>query len=87
MIKYLIVIGVMVVILSGGLAELSGTGASAGSSDRAEETQAAPAPEATNTPESTAEPVTNRADCAKIRGTDYLSPDERTWFLANCVRN
>jgi hypothetical protein len=87
MTKYLIVIGVIVVIMSGGLAELSGTGASAGSSSRAEETQTAPAAEATSTPEPTAEAVTNRADCGEIRGTDYLSADERTWFLANCVRN
>ena len=27
----------------------------------------------------------NRADCNQIRGTQYLSPEERTWFLANCV--
>jgi len=26
----------------------------------------------------------NRLDCDAIRGTDYLSPEERTWFLANC---
>lgn len=29
---------------------------------------------------------TNRKDCDAIRGTDYLSPGERTWFLDNCVR-
>lgn len=27
----------------------------------------------------------NRGDCDAIRGTDYLSPDERSWFLANCT--
>jgi hypothetical protein len=27
----------------------------------------------------------NRADCREIRGDDYLSGAERTWFLANCV--
>ena len=27
----------------------------------------------------------NRADCDQIRGTQYLSGEERTWFLANCV--
>jgi hypothetical protein len=27
----------------------------------------------------------NRADCEQIRGTDYLSGEERTWFLANCI--
>jgi hypothetical protein len=30
--------------------------------------------------------VLNRLDCEKIRGTNYNSPEERTWFLANCVR-
>lgn len=49
-------------------------------------------PEATPTavPEATAEPtapVTNRQDCNQIRGTQYLSPEERTWYLDNCVRN
>ena len=29
--------------------------------------------------------VANRANCDQIRGTDYNSPEERTWFLANCV--
>ena len=28
----------------------------------------------------------NRQDCQRIRGTDYHSPEERTWFLSNCVR-
>ena len=27
----------------------------------------------------------NRQDCNAIRGTDYLSGEEREWFLANCV--
>ena len=27
----------------------------------------------------------NRLDCVKIRGTQYHSPEERTWFLSNCV--
>jgi hypothetical protein len=30
--------------------------------------------------------VLNRLDCEKIRGTNYNSAEERTWFLANCVR-
>jgi Sortase domain len=29
---------------------------------------------------------TNRKDCDTIRGTDYLSPGERTWYLDNCTR-
>ncbi len=31
------------------------------------------------------EPATNRQNCNAIRASDYLSADERTWFLANCV--
>ena len=29
---------------------------------------------------------TNRMDCDAIRGTDYLSPEEREWYLENCTR-
>ena len=29
--------------------------------------------------------ILNRLDCEKIRGTNYNSPEERTWFLANCL--
>ena len=29
---------------------------------------------------------TNRKDCDAIRGTDYLSPGERDWYLSNCIR-
>jgi hypothetical protein len=28
----------------------------------------------------------NRKDCDAIRGTDYLSPGEREWYLENCSR-
>jgi Sortase domain len=28
----------------------------------------------------------NRKDCDAIRGTDYKSPAEREWYLANCAR-
>lgn len=38
----------------------------------------------TNTPAPTPEPA-NREDCDAIRGTDYESPQEREWFLANCL--
>jgi hypothetical protein len=27
----------------------------------------------------------NRFNCSLIRGTDYRSPNERTWFLENCL--
>ena len=40
-------------------------------------------------PTSTVEPTVvvalNREDCAAIQGTDYLSPEEREWYLANCL--
>jgi hypothetical protein len=50
-----------------------------------------------STPEPTAAPETelpppppplspNRLNCDAIRGTDYLSGDERNWFLSNCLR-
>ena len=45
-------------------------------------------PEPTETPvpaEATVPPVTNRRDCNDIRGTDYLSGEERDWFLDNCT--
>lgn len=44
-------------------------------------------PAATDTPippEPTEPPLTNRRNCEAIRGTDYLSAEERDWFLANC---
>ena len=40
-----------------------------------------PASQAGLTPTSGAR---NRLDCDTIRGTNYLSPEERTWFLDNC---
>ncbi len=33
----------------------------------------------------TPSPLADRTDCDAMRGTDYRSPAERTWFLANCV--
>jgi hypothetical protein len=39
------------------------------------------APAATATPDTRP----NRGDCNVIRGTAYNSPEEREWFLANCV--
>jgi hypothetical protein len=35
--------------------------------------------------ESTVASATNRANCGEIRGTDYLSAEERAWFLSECV--
>lgn len=45
-----------------------------------------PRPRPTNTPEPTPE-APNREDCDAIRGTDYQSPEEREWYLANCLGN
>ena len=40
----------------------------------------------TNTPEPTQAPEPpNREDCAAIQGTAYESPEEREWYLANCL--
>jgi hypothetical protein len=47
---------------------------------------ATPTPVATASPTMTPTPANNRLDCEEIRGTDYLSSEERTWFLDNCVR-
>lgn len=33
----------------------------------------------------TPSPLTDRTDCDEVRGTDYRSPTEREWFLANCL--
>jgi hypothetical protein len=30
--------------------------------------------------------ILNRQDCERIRGTDYVSQEELTWYLSNCVR-
>lgn len=53
-------------------------------SDNAGEAEATPTPAG---PEAEPTQVLNRLDCNEIRGTDYASPEERTWFLANCVNN
>lgn len=45
-------------------------------------------PEATAVPapaEAPPPPPANRANCNEIRGTDYLSGEERSWFLTNCL--
>jgi hypothetical protein len=38
------------------------------------------------TPEGEEVDPTNRKNCDAIRGTDYLSPGERDWYLENCAR-
>jgi hypothetical protein len=46
-----------------------------------------PTAEPSAAPAATATPDTrpNRGDCNIIRGTAYNSPEERQWFLTNCV--
>lgn len=49
---------------------------------------AGPADAASAAPPPTTAPVLadlNRADCDTIRGTDYLSDEERGWFLTYCL--
>jgi len=59
-------------------------------SDSSSNLDVAPTLPPTLTPVPTAEgeeiDPTNRKDCDAIRGTDYLSPGEREWYLGNCVR-
>jgi hypothetical protein len=45
---------------------------------------ASPTPAATATAVPTVAPP-NRADCAEIQGTAYESPEERQWYLDNCL--
>jgi hypothetical protein len=84
MTRLLVILGLLLVIAGGGLTALSDSG-DAGSTvseatDDGSQTPAQP-PDAAPTPA----PAENRQDCNAIRGTDYLSPEERDWFLANCV--
>jgi hypothetical protein len=77
-IRNLTLLGVVFVILAGGFAafsqpETSGSPAAEFQVDKAEEPAASPTT------------TVNREDCDAIRGTQYFSPEERVWFLANCV--
>lgn len=53
-------------------------------------TKPTPSPTITDTPQANETQTatrtpTNRRNCDEIRGTTYLSLEERTWFLANCI--
>jgi len=76
-----------------------GSGFAVGRSDLPSVTRALAGAEATGTPAPPAPSRTpraaavqataisasgNRADCAAIRGTDYRSESERTWYLSSC---
>ena len=47
------------------------------------EDTSAPGPEPLEAPA----PPPNRFDCRTIRGTEYLSLEERQWFMENCAQN
>jgi len=48
-------------------------------------TPTVPEPTSTATAEPTATPLPDRTDCAAIAASSYRSPEERTWYLANCI--
>jgi len=50
-----------------------------------ERPSATPAATSTATPRPTETTLPDRLDCEEARGTDYRSPAEREWFLANCI--
>ena len=90
MIAKLVVAGIVGVVMLSALAGLIDPSSSNKTASAAKEpaitvmeTPQAPAgaPEApTPTPV-----IENRANCDQIRGTSYNSPNERQWFLANCL--
>ena len=99
---WLAVAGVMIVVLASAYSGLTSNGTPQSIADRlhltpvtdADSSLDAEAEEAlpTATPEppplaATPGSPTNRANCDQIRGTQYVSQEERTWYLANCVRN
>lgn len=45
----------------------------------------APAPPETASPPPPQQGPPNRMNCDAIRGTQYLSPEERSWYLGNCL--
>jgi len=84
MIRFLILLGVVLVIAGGSLSAWSESGDADSSEPPALDSLETPASTGAE-PTATPEPVTNRENCDEIRGNDYLSPEERTWFLENCV--
>jgi hypothetical protein len=90
MTKVLIVLGILLVVAGGSLTALSDdgsddAGAGAGTSRQLQDTPPVAETPPTPAPPPTEAPVTNRQDCSAIRGQQYLSDEERTWFLANCL--
>lgn len=74
-----VVIAVAVVTLAGAAVWVFVIGGPSG--DTEAQVSQPPASEPSQAPEREA---INRLDCDAIRGTDYLSSEERTWFLENC---
>jgi hypothetical protein len=89
MIRTLTVLGILLVLLGGGMAAMSASGndgaTSVASQSVPEDAPQQAAPAAGNTASATPAPVANRENCDTIRGTNYLSAEERAWFLAQCV--
>lgn len=91
LLKALSAVGVILVVLGGSLAGLSASNSAEGVLAPApvqrqpSDAQDASVP-AREQPANQPETVTNRANCDQIRGTDYLSPDERIWYLSNCLQ-
>ncbi len=70
------------ITLATGSAQGSGSAPTRGTSLQA--IAAAETSQATTTAVASPTPLTNRKDCALVRGSGYLSLEERDWYLANC---
>lgn len=94
MTSQLVVAGVVFVLLASVFAFMIDPGARESSAVSANETpvaaeeaeggapvEQAPAEQPAAAPEAS---PTNRANCTQIRGTQYLSVEERDWYRANC---
>jgi hypothetical protein len=71
--------GIALVLIAGVLVGVSGS-SSGNPRDTAAHESSQSGPNA-----STAPAIVTREDCTQIRGTDYLSAEERSWYLASCV--
>lgn len=84
----LILVGIVLVLSSSTIAAVFDAGDSESSlmerlAPSPEAAEEAPAPAATQAP--VAAP-THRTNCDQIRGTAYVSIEERDWYRANCLR-
>ena len=89
--RSLTVLGIVLVLLGGGLAATSSSkniaGISRGQSHNTPADTDASGGSRTAPENNTSPPtqIANRASCPAIKGTDYFSALERTWYLDNCV--